>query len=219
VLAVSAEDEAAIAADTPSARVHLVPNIHPVKAAAAGLGTRDGLVFIGSFWHSPNEDAVLYFAHDVLPLIQRELPAVTFTIVGSHITDRVKALASSSIRPLGFVPDADAEFERSRVFVAPLRYGAGVKGKIGHSMSCGLPVVTTSVGAEGLDLVDGEHALIADGPDAFAHAVIRAYSDARLWKRLSTRGRAHIAKRFSERATRDRLRQIFPLESSRRSVA
>jgi glycosyltransferase involved in cell wall biosynthesis len=219
VLAVSADDEAAIVADTPAARVHLVPNIHPAKPAPAGLGTREGLVFIGSFWHAPNEDAVLYFAHDVLPLIQRELPQVTFTILGSHITDRIKALASSSIRPLGFVSNADAEFDRSRVFVAPLRYGAGVKGKIGHSMSCGLPVVTTTVGAEGLDIVDGEHALIADQPDAFARAVIRAYSDARLWKRLSTRGRAHIASRFSERATRDRLRQIFPLESSRRSVA
>jgi len=137
------------------------------------------------------------------------------------MTDRVKTLASSSIRPLGFVPDPEAVFERSRVFVAPLRYGAGMKGKVGHSMSCGLPVVTTAIGAEGLDLVDGEHVLIAERPDDFARAVVRAYSDARLWKRLSTRGRAHIASRFSERATRQRLRGIFPLDSGRprRSVA
>jgi glycosyltransferase involved in cell wall biosynthesis len=219
VLAVSADDQAAIVEDTPAAPVHVVPNIHPSRPAPSGFAAREGLVFIGSFWHAPNEDAVLHFANDVLPIIQRELPQVTLTIIGSHMTDRVNALASPSIRPLGFVADADAEFARHRVFVAPLRYGAGMKGKIGHSMSCGLPVVTTAVGAEGLDLVDGEHALIADRPEEFARAVVRAYSNPRLWKRLSTRGRAHIASRFSERATRQRLRAIFPPDSAGRSVA
>ena len=219
VLAVTTGDEAAIVEDTPAARVRLVPNVHPVMAAPAGLDGRDGLVFIGSFWHEPNEDAVLYFANDVLPLVHRVLPQVTFTILGSHITERVKALASPSIRPIGFISSPESVFERSRVFVAPLRDGAGMKGKIGHSLSCGLPVVTTTIGAEGLDLVDGTHALIADRPDDFARAVVRAYSDARLWKRLSTRGRSHIVSRFSERATQKRLRTIFPFAAPRESNA
>jgi len=213
VLAVTAVDEAAIVEDTPAARVRLVPNVHPQMAAPAGPAGRDGLVFIGSFWHEPNEDAVLYFASDVLPLVHRDLPEVTFTILGSHLTERVKALASPRVLPIGFTSSPESVFARSRVFVAPLRYGAGMKGKIGHSMSCGLPVVTTAIGAEGLDLTNGKHALIAERPDDFARAVVRAYTDARLWKRLSSCGRSHIASRFSERAAEKRLRAIFPVGS------
>jgi len=89
---------------------------------------------------------------------------------------------------------------RARVFVAPIRFGAGVKGKIGEALSYGLPVVTTNIGAEGMSLRDGEEALIADSPQDFAAAVLRAYRDEALWRRLSERGHAHVRQHFSPEA-------------------
>ena len=88
-------------------------------------------------------------------------------------------------------------FRQNRVFVAPLRFGAGMKGKIGQSMSLGLPVVTTSIGAEGMELVNEEHALIADGASEFADAVVRLYTDDDLWKTIALQGRDLMQRNFS----------------------
>jgi glycosyltransferase involved in cell wall biosynthesis len=106
-------------------------------------------------------------------------------MVGSHITETVKSLASRDVVAVGYVPDLMPYLEGCRVFVAPLRYGAGIKGKIAQSMGFGLPVVTTSIGAEGMNLIDGEHVLIADSPAAFASAVVRLYTNDLLWEEMS----------------------------------
>ena len=167
-------------------------------------------MFIGSFLHPPNADAVRWFVTDVLPLIRRELPDVEFTILGNALSPEITSLASASVHPVGYVADADSHFARARVFVCPLRYGAGMKGKIGHSMSVGLPVVTTTAGAEGMMLTDGETALIADGPEAFAAAVVKVYLDERLWTDISDRAKTHIATHFSDDVVRESLHRIFP---------
>ena len=112
--------------------------------------------------------------------------------------DRIASLASPSVCPVGFVADTTPLFDACRVFVAPLRYGAGMKGKIGHSMSHGLPVVTTTVGAEGLALTDGVDVLLADSADAFAEAVVRLYMDDDLWRRMAHASLAHVRQHFSE---------------------
>ncbi len=96
----------------------------------------------------------------------------------------IKSLHSANIEPVGFVPDVAPYFESCRVFVAPLRFGAGMKGKVGQSISHGLPVVTTQIGAEGMDLQNEKHLLIADDPRDFADAVVRLYRDEILWQRL-----------------------------------
>ena len=111
-------------------------------------------------------------------------------------------------------PTRTPYFEQARVFVAPLRYGAGMKGKIGHSMSYGLPVVTTSIGAEGMALVDGENALLADTAKEFAAAVVRLYTDKDLWERIARASSAHIAAHFSEPVVSQLLQQLFPLATS-----
>jgi glycosyltransferase involved in cell wall biosynthesis len=114
---------------------------------------------------------------------------------------------------VGFVEDVEPCFAASRIFVSPLRYGAGMKGKVGQSMAHGLPVVTTSIGAEGMQLIDGDTALIADAPGDFARAVVRAYQDEALWTRLSTRGRDHIERHFSRTASRARLQHLLALDA------
>jgi glycosyltransferase involved in cell wall biosynthesis len=95
------------------------------------------------------------------------------------------------------------------VFVSPLRYGSGMKGKVGESMSYGLPVVTTTVGAEGIGLTNMENALIADDPRDFADAVCRLYTDAELWNRISSKSMEHIDARFSKASIRRELSALF----------
>ena len=113
---------------------------------------------------------------------------------------------------VGYVPDLTPYLDLCRVFVAPLRYGAGMKGKIGQSMSFGLPVVTTSIGAEGMSIVDGKHVLIADYPAEFASAVVRLYTDGLLWEQISTNSLLHIKTHFSKAVVQEKLAQVFANE-------
>jgi len=116
------------------------------------------------------------------------------------------------------VPDVTQFFNRCRLSVAPLRYGAGVKGKVNQSLAHGLPVVLTSVAAEGMFLVDGESALIADEPQAFADAVVRLYDDEALWNRLSARGLEVMEEHFSFAAARRALAEVVgPANEGRQS--
>jgi glycosyltransferase involved in cell wall biosynthesis len=101
------------------------------------------------------------------------------------------------VRVMGYVPDIDPLFQSVRVFVAPLRFGAGTKGKIGDALAYGLPVVTTSIGAEGFALTTGDTAIIADEPQAFAASVLQVYREQELWQRLADGGYEHIQRHFT----------------------
>jgi glycosyltransferase involved in cell wall biosynthesis len=209
VLAVTQEDKDHLLAVAPDARVEVIPTIHTIMPPSDLGQQRKGLMFVGNFQHGPNVDAVKWFVTDVFPLIQRQLTGIVFHVVGSRMPEEVTTLASPSVRIAGYVPDLDPAFRSSRVFVAPLRYGSGMKGKIGQSMSYGLPVVTTSIGAEGIMLQDGETALIADSPEAFAQAVVRLYTDDLLWKKIADNSLEHVRQHFSEEAITPRLATIF----------
>jgi glycosyltransferase involved in cell wall biosynthesis len=215
VLCISEEEKRTVLECVPDARVELVPNVHPRLARRNGWESRSGLLFVGGFWHAPNEDAMHYFVRDILPLIHGALPEETITIIGSHMPASVSSLASPLVHCVGYVEDLAPYLRQAKVFVAPLRYGAGMKGKVGQSLAAGLPVVTTRIGAEGLDLAHGEHALIADSPDDFARAVVTACTEPNLWEHLSTSGASHIEERFGAAATRARLESIFTVPQVR----
>ena len=209
VLTVTEEERATLLAIEPALRVATLPNIHSVEPLTHSWESRSGLLFIGGFSHRPNIDAVRHFVRDVLPLVHCSLPDAVFTILGSDMPPEICELATSAIRPVGHVADVRQYFGSARMLVAPLRYGAGMKGKIGHAMSHGLPVVTTSVGAEGLGLRDSETALIADGASAFADAVVRLYTDRSLWERIAGNSVTHIEARLSERVVVAQLESVF----------
>ncbi len=209
VIAITGEEKGQLLAAVPNAEIEVIPNIHQCVDSPEALSGRKDLFFIGYFMHTPNEDAVIYFVEKTFPLIRQQLPEVVFHIVGSGMTDAVKALAQPGVIPVGYVPDPSIYFHRCRVFVAPLRFGAGMKGKIGQSMSFGLPVVTTSIGAEGMHLIDGRHALIADSPEDFARAVVELYGDDRLWETLSIESLAHVRAHFSKTAVQAKLAEVF----------
>jgi GT2 family glycosyltransferase/glycosyltransferase involved in cell wall biosynthesis len=176
----------------------VIPNIHHVPDNPVSI-TRSGLIFVGNFNHGPNPDAVRYFLGEIFPLVKNALPEITLRVVGNNPPDDIKALGNDDVIVTGYVPSVEPYLQKARVSVAPLRYGAGMKGKIGEAMANGLPVVTTSVGAEGIGLVHGETALIADTPAEFAEHIVRLCSDDSLWNTMAQNARSFIRDNFSPR--------------------
>jgi GT2 family glycosyltransferase len=193
----SSADREALERVAPGIPSAVVPTVHPPRGRGPAFAERAHLLFVGSFRHRPNEDAVRYFAREVLPLVRESLPEVELLVVGPDAPAWM--VSDVGVRVLGYVPEIAPLFESARVFVAPMRFGAGMKGKIGDALSYGLPVVTTSVGAEGMGLRDGEDVLLADTPAEFAAAVVRLYRDEELWLRLSSNAHAHAERHFSPR--------------------
>jgi GT2 family glycosyltransferase len=195
----STADREAMQRETPGVPSVVIPTIHRPHERGLPFAEREHLLFVGNFRHRPNADAVHFLAREILPLVRQSVPEAELLLVGDGAPPEFDVYAAAGVRVLGYVPDIDPVFARARVFVAPLRFGAGVKGKIGEALAYGIPVVTSNVGAEGMSLRDGEEALIADAPRDFAEAVVRLYRDAGLWRRLSDNGYAHVEKHFGPR--------------------
>jgi glycosyltransferase involved in cell wall biosynthesis len=200
------ENEAQIVRSlVPSARTFVLPVVYaPDPKPRLPYDATSDLLFIGGFLHDPNIDAVRYLAREILPLITAEVDARLW-VIGPHPPDEIRALASASVVVTGHVPDVASHLRRARVFVSPVRFGAGMKGKNAHAMAYGVPLVTTTVGAEGMDLVDGEHVLIRDGAESFAAAVVALYRDPVLWGHLAKRSREVAQARWSPEAMRSKL--------------
>jgi len=172
----------------PEAKLHVFPLIMDVKMSSNNFAERRDIVFVGGYQHTPNVDAVQYFVTEIMPLLRKQLPKVRFYAVGSKPPAAIQELAAEDVIVTGFVKNLTPLLDRMRVSVAPLRYGAGIKGKIGTAMAVGLPVIATSLAAEGMSLTDGENILVADGAEALAGAIARIYQDEALWNRISENG-------------------------------
>ena len=192
----SLEDKQAMqtVTDTP---IEVVPTIHDLRDPGRSFADREHLLFIGNFAHRPNEDAVLFFIREVYPLVRESLPNVRLDIIGDNASAAISAYNSEQVRILGYVPEVDPYLRERRVFVAPLRFGAGIKGKIGEAMAHGLPVVTTTIGAEGFGLTHGLDVMIGDDPQTFALAIKQLYLQEDLWQRVAHNGRIRIEKHFT----------------------
>jgi glycosyltransferase involved in cell wall biosynthesis len=166
-------------------------------------------LFIGGFEHTPNVDAMLWFVSRIMPLIRKQLPDTKFHIIGSKMPEAVRALECDDVVTHGYVENVDSFFESCLLSVAPLRWGAGVKGKINQSMSFGVPVVSTTIGVEGMHLTHGENVLVADTAAEFAEEVVRLHRDAQLWERLSKNGIENVEQYFSLGAARRNLEELL----------
>jgi len=209
LVAVSEDDRHALRELAPDVPVEVMSNVHVDVPAGPGFDERAGLVFVGNFTHTPNVDAILDFHANSWPLIAEALPDARLTIVGYAPTPEVVALEGERITVTGHVPEVTPFLDVARVSVAPLRFGGGVKGKIGEALMHGVPVVTTPIGAEGMDLCDGENALVAAPGEDFARAIVRLYRNRELWERVSEQGRSHIAERHSHAASVASLRRTL----------
>ena len=184
-IVVSPVEKELLAREVARANVHVVQLVIPEEPQGPGFEARRDILFIGGYQHTPNVEAVLFFIREILPALRRRIPDVRFLVIGSRPPAEIQALACDYIQILGFQKDIAPYFDGSRVMVAPLRFGAGIKGKLGTSFSYGLPVVATSIAAEGMYLEHGRDVLIADDPQEFADAVARLYSDPVLWQQLA----------------------------------
>jgi glycosyltransferase involved in cell wall biosynthesis len=208
--AVTAAERSALLDFAPDCVVEVLPNVFTVPETSPGPAGREGLLFVGGFWHQPNGDAVLWFAREIWPLLRAAAPDLVFRIVGANPTSEILALARQpNIEVLGYVPELSPYLDNSRVFVAPLRFGAGMKGKVGQSLAHGLPVVATAVGAEGMQLEDGVHLLVAETPEAFAEQVLRLLREDDLWTALQRAGRTLIQQTLSEDVIRKQLNGVL----------
>jgi len=158
----------------------------------------DNLVFTGVMGYAPNEDAAMYFAKDIFPLVKAKRPEVQFWIVGNGPSERVKALtAIAGIHVTGKVDDIRPYLRSAAVFVCPLRVGSGVKNKILAAMAMQKAIVATSISIEGLDLADGREVLLADEPQAFAEKVVRLLTDQKAAEQLGGNGLARVRGQYS----------------------
>jgi glycosyltransferase involved in cell wall biosynthesis len=196
--------------ECPGLDVRIISNIIPIDGAdVPGFEGRRNILFIGGFEHPPNVDAVLYFARDIFPLVKASIPEAVFQMIGADPTAEILQLAGQDIQVLGYVPEVRHCFDQARLSVAPIRFGAGVKGKVNQSMSFGVPAVVTRVAAEGMYLVHEQSAMIADDPESFADAVGRVWNSRELWERLSINGRHNLREHFSVETAAQRIDELL----------
>ena len=178
------------------------------------------LVFTGSMDWLPNEDGILYFAESILPLISRSVPEVSLTVVGRNPTRRIKALGDSNpqIKVTGRVDDVRPYMSRAGAYIVPLRIGGGTRLKVYEAMSMAMPLISTSIGAEGLPLEDGKVALLADNPDSFAKAVIRVLTDRKFADQMGRDARRFVTENFGWRRAAERFAEICRQAAERGSV-
>ncbi len=208
VLTVTEKDRATLLEEAPDLNVGISTDIHPVVDDPGGADRRD-IVFVGNFNHDPNTDAVEYFMEEIWDKVKERIPGLKFYIVGNAPGEKVEAYASDDVIVTGYVPEVTPYLLGAKAFVVPLRYGAGLKGKIGEALAAGVPVVTTSIGAEGMDLVHRRSAMIADTPADFADMVAQVCSDEDLWDTLSREGRALAKRNYSYEAVERHWEEVF----------
>lgn len=203
------EPDRAVLLDRGIRDVAVVPTIHNTQSATGhSFSEREGLLFIGGYNHSPNVDAVTWLCNEIMPIVWQRLPSVKVTLLGSGPPEAVQLLESERVTVTGYLRDVSSYFERSRVFVAPIRFGAGLKGKIGQSLEFALPVVTTPVGAEGFPLRDGENCFLATTAKEFADAVVRLYTEEKTWTLFSSRSEEALGE-FGQHAVAIRIQRML----------
>lgn len=181
----------------PSAKLHVIPILREIPGRRGTFSERRDICFLGNFTHQPNVDAVKFFTSSIWPLIVDKLPNCRFVIAGSYIPTEIQNLESNSVIVRGFVPALKDLFDNVRISVAPLRYGAGMKGKVVSSLSYGVPVVATTIAAEGMNLSHGKNAVVTDEVGDFAHWLVQVYSSEELWTRISDAGLIFAKSNFS----------------------
>ncbi len=220
LILISKVDEEAIHAVAPHANTLVVPN--GVDTAYYGppynSPVKNKIVFTGVMSYDPNNDAALYFAEKIFPLVQQKIPDAEFWAVGKEPSEKVRALKPrDGFHVTGTVADIREHLGNARVFVSPLRVGAGMKNKILSAMAMERPIVATSLSLDGIDLVANEDVLVGDTPEEFADQVIRVLKDENLSTRLGVKGRALVTARYSWESAFKILRPALAQLESRKS--
>lgn len=207
---------------------HIAPQMSDIEVVPNGVDTLAyrpdpdvspepySLIYTGSVTYQPNRDAVAYFIHEAWPLIRQQYPQAMFTVTGSTgEVDIDEMAAQAGVRFSGQLPSVAEALQKSCALVVPLRSGGGTRLKILEAMALGVPVISTTKGAEGIHLRDGEHLLIANTPEEMADAVSRLFQDNRLRHRLATAARRQVENEYDWQVIARRLSDLIEQVSHR----
>ncbi len=201
---------------SPGINVHVIPWTVELRDVRKLAARRPGLAFIGGYRHPPNVDAAKWAAQQIMPFLRKQVPEIELLLVGSHMPQEVAALAAKDIVAVGYVPSLDDIFGRILVTIAPLRYGAGLKGKVLDSMAAGIPCVMTTIAAEGLNLPTELQSLVADEPHEIAERVAALCRDEDRYGRTVEAIRAYVSANYSSQRIDLLIREAcgLPLDST-----
>ncbi len=207
---VSETEYLALKRDFPGKNIRRVSNIHALRDETPAFKDRKNILFVGNFRHAPNVDGLKWFLESVWPKVHSERPDIALDIVGGSAPEHLTEISGNlNVVFRGHVGDIEKWIDGARINIAPLRYGAGAKGKISQALAFGLPSITTTVAADGMHLTDGESVLVADDAEAFANAILVLYEDENTWNRLSKNGYAIAEEFFSETAVAEEIKTML----------
>jgi O-antigen biosynthesis protein len=189
-------------------KIVTISNIHYTRTTIENtlpFEDRKDILFIGSI-HEPNIDALYFLYNDIMPIVWEKIPHLKVNIIG-NIKEKISDINNPNFTFTGYLPNIEELFLSSKFMVAPLRYGAGVKGKIGQAFEYFLPVITTTIGAEGIELIPGETVLINDDAEGFANSIISLYSNKLLWLKLQSSSEKNLIP-FSKNKLEEQLSKI-----------
>ncbi len=208
-----------LAAEVPGSDVRVIADVHIIRGLGPPFASRRDIFFLGNFSDQANVDAVRLYIEAVWPLVRRRrLPQARTFVIGGDLPASLGALARDGIVAMGHVPDLSPYLDGCRVSVAPLRFGAGIKGEIGTAQGAGVPVVATSVAVEGMHLSHGLDVLVADDAESFADAVVRLHEDESLWTRIAEGSLRHVAEHFSPAVAAEDLDALLTTAGARKAA-
>ncbi len=211
---VSEADKSLLLKANPRLNVNVIPNgvdVHKYQPLPLLIGNvlPSALLFVGNMGYPPCVDAVLYFCGEIFPRILQKIPATELWIVGRDPQREVLRLNSDKVHVTGQVSDVVPYYRQAHVCVVPLRAGGGTRLKILEAMALGRPVVSTTVGCEGLDVMDGEHLVIADSPELFAEKTVSLFTNIQLYRRISMNGRKFVETQCDWNKIADKLTNVY----------
>jgi glycosyltransferase involved in cell wall biosynthesis len=198
VITHSSYEAALLKRDLPEAKIHVVPWSVAPRPTAVPWAERRGIAFVGSYGHAPNLDAAWWLIQEVMPLVRAEDDSIVCMLVGSNMPDSLKAAVSSGIQPVGRIESLPSLFDQIRLSVAPLAFGAGVKGKVLDSYAAGVPCACTPIAAEGLALPEALLGTVKADAASLAKLILRLHNDEAFNQACSTAGLAYVAEMLSE---------------------
>ena len=212
VLTLTKEGKEELLRYNPKLKIQVVP--HGVNVDYFNLNERkpekNSMMFLGNFGHLPNADGIIYFCKDIFPLIREKIPNAILYIVGKNPTQEIKNFAEKDkVIVTGFVKSVKPYFDLSMISIVPVRLGGGFRGKALEAMACGLPLVSTTLGAEGIHGKNGEHFLLADNPEDYAEKICQVLSDENLYQKLSANGRKLMEDLYSWQKGVKKLEEIL----------
>jgi glycosyltransferase involved in cell wall biosynthesis len=178
-------------------KFRIIPNVHEISDFNIPFHKRKHMCFVGHFGNKHNVDAVEYFLNNIFKSIQKLNPQIEFHIIGRSSERFKETFHSPNVKVIGRLKDLRKALAFYKLFLCPMTYGAGLKGKIGEAMAAGVPVVTTSIGAEGFPVKNGEECFITDSTKEFADRCHQVINDADLWHALSVKSKIMLYKNFS----------------------